>query len=326
MGRIDLRDISLETLLVFAAVADHGGFSAAATATHRSQPRVSARVAELERRLGVELFDRRQRPVGLTREGAVMLVRVKEAIRQVEAGIGEVAAEPGELTGAVMLGSFPSASSLVLTPLMGRFGRRHPKVRFEIHEGGSLWLEEALFRQEVDIAVRAAEPSPRRIGLGSRPLFVEPYVVVAHAEHPAVRDGRIHLEELDGHDLITMGDPAHEHNVGHEYRRLVDRTGIAFSRRMVVSQPTTVVALVRERLGVGFLSRLAAHMCVDGDLVTQPLGRESRRQVCLFWNTSRRLTRPVLEFVRELQQAPLPDGVMAVRDSSPVVAPAGTRA
>ena len=48
----------MDWIVSFVAVARHGGFSAAAKATFRSQSRISEHIAELEKALGVQLFDR----------------------------------------------------------------------------------------------------------------------------------------------------------------------------------------------------------------------------------------------------------------------------
>ena len=54
--------MELDWLRTFLAVLDRGGFSAAAAQVHRSQSRVSAHIAALERELGVTLIDRSRRP------------------------------------------------------------------------------------------------------------------------------------------------------------------------------------------------------------------------------------------------------------------------
>ncbi|MGO1511218.1 MAG: helix-turn-helix domain-containing protein [Actinomycetales bacterium] len=63
-GPID--NYRFEWLNSFLAVVDFGGFAAAAENTYRSQPRISSHVADLERHLGAQLFDRKARPVRLT--------------------------------------------------------------------------------------------------------------------------------------------------------------------------------------------------------------------------------------------------------------------
>jgi len=51
----------------FLAVAEHGGFTAAAQAVYVSQPALSLAVRELESELGAALFTRRGRTVRLVR-------------------------------------------------------------------------------------------------------------------------------------------------------------------------------------------------------------------------------------------------------------------
>ena len=55
----------MDWIVSFVAVARHGGFSAAAKATFRSQSRISEHIAELEKALGVQLFDRTTHPARL---------------------------------------------------------------------------------------------------------------------------------------------------------------------------------------------------------------------------------------------------------------------
>ena len=71
----------LEWLTSFLAVVDFGGFAAGAEATYRSQPRVSAHVAQLERHLGVVLIDRHERPVRLTEAGIAFLEHARAVSR-----------------------------------------------------------------------------------------------------------------------------------------------------------------------------------------------------------------------------------------------------
>ena len=64
-------------LQAFVAVADHGGFSAAAAQLHLTQPAVSKRIALLEQSLDARLFDRIGRQVLLTEAGRLLLPRAQ---------------------------------------------------------------------------------------------------------------------------------------------------------------------------------------------------------------------------------------------------------
>jgi len=62
-------DVTLEGLRLLVSVAEHGSISAAAREAQISQPSASARMKDLERRLGLELLDRRTRGAELTADG-----------------------------------------------------------------------------------------------------------------------------------------------------------------------------------------------------------------------------------------------------------------
>lgn len=92
--------MNLHQLRIFATVARLGSFSRAAEALRISQPSVSIQVADLERSLGVDLFERQGRGVRLTEAGRVLedyarriLALAEEARNAVEvAKGGDVAA------------------------------------------------------------------------------------------------------------------------------------------------------------------------------------------------------------------------------------------
>ena len=70
----------LDWIVSFVAVARHRGFSAAAKATFRSQSGISEHVADLEKSLGVQLFDRTAHPAVLTPEGRALLPQAEEIL------------------------------------------------------------------------------------------------------------------------------------------------------------------------------------------------------------------------------------------------------
>jgi DNA-binding transcriptional LysR family regulator len=70
----------LDWIVSFVAVARHGGFSAAAKASFRAQSRISMHIAELEKAIGVQLFDRMVHPTVLTPEGRALLPHAEEVL------------------------------------------------------------------------------------------------------------------------------------------------------------------------------------------------------------------------------------------------------
>src|ERR1700754_4273248 len=114
---IERPDLRLSWLSSFVAVVDHGSFTAAGGAVHRSQPRISAHVAALEQALGTPLMTRTSKQVTLTAAGARFLPKARAALAEIQAGVDEVATLRTRLQGTVTIGGYPGLSAVVLAPL-----------------------------------------------------------------------------------------------------------------------------------------------------------------------------------------------------------------
>ncbi len=124
--------MDIRRLTHFLAVVDHGGFTAAADEVDVSQPALSLAVKELERELGVGLFDRVGRRVQLTAAGQALVGPARQALRDVETGRAAVAAVAGVRSGTLVLASLPTLAADPLAELVGRFRRKYPGVEVDL--------------------------------------------------------------------------------------------------------------------------------------------------------------------------------------------------
>lgn len=76
-------EVELDWLETFLAVVDRGGFTVASAHVHRSQSRVSAHIAALERELGVRLIDRSHRPAAVTSAGRLFAGHARQILAEV---------------------------------------------------------------------------------------------------------------------------------------------------------------------------------------------------------------------------------------------------
>src|SRR5262245_8163385 len=88
-------------LKIFAAVAEQGGMSAAATALHTVQSNVTARIKHLEDELGTRLFERQRRGVVLTAAGKRLLpyaAKIRQALEDAKRAVADDGVPKGPLT------------------------------------------------------------------------------------------------------------------------------------------------------------------------------------------------------------------------------------
>ncbi|ACE94843.1 putative transcriptional regulator protein, LysR family (plasmid) [Rhizobium etli CIAT 652] len=122
----------LNDLMLFAAVVHHGSFSAAALAHGLPKSKVSRRVAGLERRLGVRLLQRSTRALHVTEVGQALLPHCESMAESAQAAL-EVAASAGEHPSGRLKVSCPiGVAHIYLAPVLGKFLKAHPAVRFEL--------------------------------------------------------------------------------------------------------------------------------------------------------------------------------------------------
>jgi DNA-binding transcriptional LysR family regulator len=137
----------MDWIVSFVAVVRYGGFSAAGKAVFKGQSRISEHVAELERALGVQLFDRSTHPARLTPEGRALVPHAEEILQR----LTDLSTGRAE----VRFGAYPSAAAW----LFPRVVRRLPDgIRLLLVEGPSVDLEAALVRGDVDLAIRPVHP------------------------------------------------------------------------------------------------------------------------------------------------------------------------
>lgn len=303
-------DVSIAWLTSFLAVVDNRTFTAAAVATHRSQPRVSAHVAALERLVGARLLERDTRQVSLTEAGERLLPHARAALSEVRAGIDSIGSLHGELQGTLTLGSFAGPSGVLLAPLIQRFRTTYPQVVVDLREGGPRWLEDAATTFAVDLAIRTADV-PTHHDLASQHLFNERISLAIPSGHQAGDILGPTRPLLADRPLVVTGAPAEGWT---DFTDRLSASGIAPSSITCVAHPTTVIALVRAGLGLGLLGEMgasvAAHEGVDIHPLPEPIWTRSIR---VYWNARRQLSPAsrtfldaLLEESQRFSDSPLP--------------------
>jgi DNA-binding transcriptional LysR family regulator len=166
----------------FLAVAETLHFGRAAERLAMSQPPLSQAILQLERQLGVTLFDRGGRRVTLTETGRAFAADCRKLIAAAQHA-QEVAtqAEAG-LVGTLRIGVVTSALSEPLLSTLAAFRHARPRVDLRITEVDTASGQQALLQHEIDIAV--VRPSAPVRGLRIQPWRRDEFVIALPPGHP----------------------------------------------------------------------------------------------------------------------------------------------
>lgn len=201
--------IELRQLRYLIAAAEAGSFSRAARNLNIKQATLSRHILEVEKRLGMVLFDRKTRGATLTGDGATYLRVAQRIMKEWEELNAWVRATNNGHAGKLAVGFYTSFSAGNLRATLSEFGKRHSEVRLRGFERDRNMLLAGIENGLLDIAVMIGEASYR--GLMSRPFWSERILVAMPEGHALAERERIHWTDLTGERfLLTEQDPGPE--------------------------------------------------------------------------------------------------------------------
>lgn len=166
----------LNDLLYFVSVVRHQGFTAAARATGIEKTRLSRRVAELEKQLGVRLLQRTTRRIGLTEAGEQFYERCLAAVEEAEAAYESMANLRKEPVGIVRIACPPVLAQTYLAPILPAYLASHPKVSLHIEPTER---DVDLIEERFDLALLARPQTDAMSGIVVRSLGTARKILVA---------------------------------------------------------------------------------------------------------------------------------------------------
>lgn len=141
----------LNALLVFAAVAETGGFTAAADQLGVAKAKVSIDIGRLETQLGVSLFSRTTRRVALTDAGQTLYAECVPLLRGVQEALGQVGGVGAELTGTLRITAAVDHAVQSLSRAVAAFGQLHPQLQIDLRTSDRV---ADLVKEGIDLAIR----------------------------------------------------------------------------------------------------------------------------------------------------------------------------
>ena len=199
-GRAQVSDLLLRVtrgqLQALMALDDHGSFAAAAQALQVPRPNLHRAARDLERILGVPLFERTSYGVNATREAGMLARRARLARAELKQAHAEVSTLAGVDRGGTVIGAMPLARSVLVPATVLAFATAHPEHRVSILDGPYETLLVALRQGHADLlvgALRDPRPGP---DVRQEHLFDDALALVVRAQHPLATKRRVSVRDL----------------------------------------------------------------------------------------------------------------------------------
>ncbi|MFJ5563431.1 LysR family transcriptional regulator [Lysinibacillus xylanilyticus] len=236
-------------LKYFQTVARLEHMTKAAEQLQIAQPSLSKTISRLEEDLGVELFDREHRKISLNAAGRIFLNRVDRAFAELNEGQRElnqfIEQDQRSITLAVTI-------PRVLPALLGSFLSKYPDTRFQQFLKPVSSMKKMLMEGELDYCISSVPIEGEDIRW--EPLITEEIFLIVPPNHWLARRESVRLEEVKDEAFISM-------NTGYGFRSLTDQfcreAGFVQNIAFEGDEPTVISDLVRQGLGVAFVSELS---------------------------------------------------------------------
>lgn len=266
--------LNFNQLRLFHAVARTGSVTKGAAAIYVSQPSVSKAIHDLEREVGLALFEHVGRGVRLTEAGARLAEYADRLFGLANAAERMLDDLRGLSQGSLRVGASTTVGNYILPELLGQFHALHPGVSLALEIGNTTAMIDALRAFEIDLAVVEGVVSDP--GMDVRPFREDELVLLAAPAHPFAR-----MAAIEADDLQTVAFLAREPGSG--TREIVDRAlaewGIAPVIAMELGHTEAIKEAIAANLGVSILSsRAVVREVRDGSLAVIPIrGRRVTR-------------------------------------------------
>jgi len=273
---------TVKQLRYLAALAEHKHFGRAAKACFISQSAFSVGIQELESSLRVQLIDRTQKRVVITRLGQDIISQARLCLRDIESLVEMAHSQREPLCGTLRLGVIPTIAPFLLPKVMPALRKTYPRLDLLLKEDMTQRIYAELMSGELDAMLYAVPYD--LAGVDSLELFRDSFLLAYREGTELVDPKRYTFNRLNAQSVLLLED-------GHCLRshaiaacRIRDFSKV---RPFTANSLFTLVQMVDSDLGVTFLPEMALGTALlRGTRVkTQPLKEKSYRTVALAWRS-----------------------------------------
>lgn len=269
-----------QRLRYFLEVVRQRSFSRAAAICKVSQPSLSQQIKKLEEEVGGMLLLRSHGNLQLTALGDQFLNHAQAIMAQVNAAEEFVSAqlEQGEKT--IRIGAVPTIAPYFVPAILRAVQQRNPLARYELFEGHTERVVEALRTGRVDYALLSPPTSLDR-ETNHLTLTQDAFILTLPEGHPLGDAAEIDLEQLRRERMLLLED---SHCLSRQTASFCQDIGLEADVTLASAQIETLLSIVEAGFGITFIPESAARAHSHRKVRFIPL-RKARcyREIRLMW-------------------------------------------
>ncbi len=284
-------------LKYFAAVAQEEHFTRAASKLFITQSTLSKAMDNLEKEVGVPLFEKQGRNVKLTSFGKVLKENVLVATKLIDDAVTQINDMANSSKGVIRVSSIFTMGSNFMPEVLHEYLKKYNKVQLDYAQNATSDIIGAVLNEEIDVGFCGDFLyTEQLISIERQLVQTEELVLIVPAAHP-----------LSGSSTVRMADVMEETFIGWNAS-----TGIVLSIENALKEaglPTklnhsfsatednTVVGLVRAELGIALVANVPS-VNMDGVRKLKVTDAAMQRSLFMIWKKNRSLSTSIRSFIR----------------------------
>lgn len=263
-------DMTLQQLRIVIAVHDAGSFTSAAETLLQAQSSLSRTVIEVERRLGVALFERTTRRLEPTAAGREFVELARATVAAFEANLRHFAGFLDGQRGRVRVATLPSLAAILLPAIVSAYQREHPAVKLSIEDALAVEVLERVRAGLVDFAVTVVSATDDPIDdLAVTPVAEDRFCCVFPPGHPFTASTEVTWADLAGEAFIAFDRTT---SIRQHLDRAFLESGEQPRNAIEARNISAVAGLVAAGLGVSAVPGLVLPLVNFAGVEHRPLG------------------------------------------------------
>lgn len=291
--------MEIRILRYFLTVVREESITKASEVLHITQPTLSRQLAQMEKDLGVKLFDRGTRKIKLTNEGILLRRRAEEILQLVdktEKELVEQEEQEEQVEGKISMGCGEIAAVQLLSQIIKSFRQKYPLVTFDIFTATADLVKEQMDKGLLDIGL-FLEPIDMEKYEFTRLDIGEKWVVLMRSDDPLAARETITAKDLSELPLILPRRMNVQNELASWFGSYYDRLNVVFTSNL----STNSSIMVNSGLAYSLVIEGAVPFLDHSKITYRPLDPPLTATSVLAWKRGQPFSLATTKFIQHIQ-------------------------
>lgn len=288
--------MEIRILRYFLTVVREESITKASEVLHITQPTLSRQLAQMEKDLGVKLFDRGTRKIKLTNEGILLRRRAEEILQLVDKTEKELVEQEEQVEGKISMGCGEIAAVQLLSQIIKSFRQKYPLVTFDIFTATADLVKEQMDKGLLDIGL-FLEPIDMEKYEFTRLDIGEKWVVLMRSDDPLAARETITAKDLSELPLILPRRMNVQNELASWFGSYYDRLNVVFTSNL----STNSSIMVNSGLAYSLVIEGAVPFLDHSKITYRPLDPPLTATSVLAWKRGQPFSLATTKFIQHIQ-------------------------